>query len=86
MEQIRVGNPLDKNTDVGAINSKAEQEKITRLINLGKSEGGDYYEPTQMTLPAKGYFQKPCFFNKVSSSFTLSRMEVFGPVLTISHL
>jgi len=84
MEQIRVGNPLDKNTDVGAINSKAEHEKITRLINLGKSEGGDYYEPTQMTLPAKGYFQKPCFFNKVSSSFTLSRMEVFGPVLTIS--
>lgn len=84
MNQIRVGNPLDKNTDVGAINSKVEHEKILNLINLGKSEGGDFFESNQKNLPQKGYFHKPCFFNNVSSAFTLSRQEIFGPVLTIS--
>jgi aldehyde dehydrogenase (NAD+) len=84
MEQIRVGNPLDKNTDVGAINSKIEWEKISHMINLGKNEGGDFFEPQQVKLPTKGYFHRPCFFNNVSSAFTLSRQEIFGPVLTIS--
>jgi aldehyde dehydrogenase (NAD+) len=84
MEKLRVGNPLDKNTDVGAINSAAEHEKINKLIKTGKEEGGEYFEPTSMTLPKEGLFLKPCFFNKVSSAFTLSRVEVFGPVLTIS--
>ncbi|MES3039408.1 MAG: aldehyde dehydrogenase family protein [Bdellovibrionota bacterium] len=84
MEKLRVGDPLDKNTDIGAINSKVESEKITKLIELGKAEGAEYFEPTNMTLPQNGFFQKPCFFNKVSSAFTLSRVEVFGPVLAIS--
>lgn len=84
MNQLRVGNPLDKNTDVGAINSKAEFTKIKKLIQTGIDEGGDYFEPATPALPSKGYFQKPCFFSGVSSAFTLSRVEVFGPVLTIS--
>lgn len=82
--RLRVGDPLDKNTDIGAINSKAEFEKIERLIALGKEEGGDYFEPKRMAVPIKGYFHKPCFFTNTSSSFSLSRIEVFGPVLTIS--
>jgi len=84
MEKIRVGNPLDKNTDVGAINSAAEHVKIKKLIETGKAEGGEYFEPSSVNLPAKGYYHKPCFFNRVSSAFTLSRVEVFGPVLAIS--
>lgn len=84
MEKLRVGNPLDKNTDVGAINSAAEHVKIRKLIETGKAEGGEYFEPTSINLPSKGYFHKPCFFNRVSSAFTLSRIEVFGPVLAIS--
>lgn len=84
MEKLRVGNPLDKNTDVGAINSAVEHQKIKKLIETGKSEGGEFFEPTSFALPNKGYFHKPCFFNKVSSAFTLSRIEVFGPVLSIS--
>ena len=84
METLRVGNPLDKNTDIGAINSAAEQEKIHKLIQTGISEGGEYFEPSTIQLPEKGFFHKPCFFNNVSSAFTLSRIEVFGPVLAIS--
>lgn len=84
MEKLRVGNPLDKNTDVGAINSAAEHVKIRKLIETGKAEGGEFFEPAAVTLPIKGYFHKPCFFNRVSSAFTLSRVEVFGPVLAIS--
>ena len=84
MEKLRMGNPLDKNTDIGAINSKTELEKIRRLIDLGKQEGGDYFEPSGLSVPSKGYYQKPCFFSNVSSSFSLSRIEVFGPVLSIS--
>lgn len=84
MQKLRVGNPLDKNTDIGAINSKNELLKIKKLIETGVAEGGEFFEPTQMAIPSKGYFQKPCFFNNVSSAFTLSRVEVFGPVLAIS--
>ncbi len=84
MEKLRVGNPLDKNTDVGAINSAAEHVKIKKLIETGKTEGGEFFEPASVNLPTKGYFHKPCFFNRVSSAFTLSRVEVFGPVLAIS--
>lgn len=78
-----MGNPLDKNTDIGAINSQAEYEKIQKLIDSGKAEGGEYFEP-KLSVPHEGFFHKPCFFNNVSSAFTLSRTEVFGPVLAIS--
>ena len=84
MNQLRVGNPLDKNTDVGAINSKAEYAKIQELVKKGRTEGADFFESNQEQMPDKGYFLKPCFFNNASSAFSLSRIEVFGPVLAIS--
>ena len=84
METIRVGDPLDKNTDIGAINSQAELEKIQRLVAVGKTETGEYFEPKSCSLPEVGFFHKPCFFDQVASSSTLSRVEIFGPVLTIS--
>lgn len=84
MEKIRVGNPLDKNTDIGAINSKNELSKIKDLIQLGKDEGADYFEPSTCALPTKGYFLKPSFFYHASSAFSLNHTEVFGPVLTVT--
>lgn len=84
METLRVGNPLDKNTDMGALNSANEAAKIGKWIELGKSESEEYFEPTAGVLPTRGFFRKPCFFNNVSSAFSLSRTEIFGPVLTIS--
>ena len=84
MDQIRVGDPLDKNTDVGAINSAEQLEKIEEIVATGKAEGGTYYESSKCTLPDKGYYFKPCFFSDVASSATVSRVEIFGPVLAIS--
>jgi len=84
MRRLRVGNPLDKNTDIGAINSRGELEKIQRLIELGKQEGGIYYEPEGMLLPSEGNFLRPCLFSDVASAHTLCRVEVFGPVLAVT--
>ncbi len=84
MAHLRVGNPLDKNTDIGAINSKMELDKIRHLVQVGKDEGGEYFEAAQGELPSKGFFHKPCFFNNISSSATVNRLEIFGPVLAIS--
>ncbi len=81
---LRVGNPMDKNTDLGAINSSEQLQKIQTLVALGKEEGGDFYEPESTPLPTEGYFHRPCFFSSVPASSTLSRVEIFGPVLTIS--
>jgi aldehyde dehydrogenase (NAD+) len=83
MKQLRVGDPLDKNTDIGAINSKEQLEKIQRLVRMGREEGGEFFE-SPCPLPSKGYFHRPCFFNGVTSSSTISRVEIFGPVLAIS--
>lgn len=84
MDQIRVGNPLDKNTDVGAINSHRELEKIKGFIADAKDDGLEFYEASATELPSRGFFVKPCFFNDVSSSSTIFRQEVFGPVLAVS--
>jgi aldehyde dehydrogenase (NAD+) len=84
MKLLRVGQPLDKNTDIGAINSEGELKKIRRLVETGKSEGGEFYEPLEIHLPNQGYYHRPCFFNNVAGAFTLARTEVFGPVLTVS--
>ncbi|MCO4792208.1 MAG: aldehyde dehydrogenase family protein [Bacteriovoracaceae bacterium] len=82
MSTLRVGNPLDKNTDIGAINSKEQLDKIKELVAEGKKEGGVYHE-ADITLPRKGYFHKPCYFAHQSASSTISRVEVFGPVLSV---
>ena len=83
IERLRIGNPLDKNTDIGAINSAPELKKIRALIQQGQHEGGEYFESSQ-ALPSKGYFCKPCFFSDVSTSSFLFRKEIFGPVLGVS--
>lgn len=84
MAQLRVGDPMDKNTDIGAINSKEQLTKIRELVAIGKEEGGQYWEPESCTLPTKGYFHQPCYFSGLSASATVNRIEIFGPVLAIS--
>jgi aldehyde dehydrogenase (NAD+) len=83
MKQIRVGNPLDKNTDLGAINSKEQLVKIKELVAKGKKEGGNFWQ-AECKLPRKGNFFAPCYFTEQSGSSTISRTEVFGPVLSIT--
>ncbi len=83
METLRVGPPLDKNTDLGAINSKEQLTKIQGLIQRGKEEGALYFE-TSCKLPDRGYFLRPALFERVSPSATIQREEIFGPVLTVS--
>lgn len=79
---LRVGDPLDKNTDIGAINSKMQYEKIHELIAAGEAEGGERYT-APCKLPSKGYFIAPTFFTGVSMSSRIAREEIFGPVLSI---
>lgn len=83
MKQIRVGNPLDKNTDLGAINSKEQLTKIKEMVKEGKTEGGEFWQ-VETKMPNKGNFFAPCYFVDQSASCTISREEVFGPVLSIS--
>lgn len=82
MATLRVGNPLDKNTDIGAINSSAQLEKITNYCKIGVDEGASIYQPT-CDLPTKGFWFKPTFFTNVAQSNTIAREEIFGPVLSI---
>jgi aldehyde dehydrogenase (NAD+) len=83
MQKIRVGDPMDKNTDLGAINSREQLDKIKELVAKGKKEGGEFYQ-VACTLPRKGNFFAPCYFSDQSASSTISRIEVFGPVLSVS--
>jgi aldehyde dehydrogenase (NAD+) len=82
MQSLRVGDPLDKNTDIGAINSKKQLETIKKYIEIGKQEGAEMYQPT-CDLPEKGYWCRPTLFTKVSQSNRISQEEIFGPVLAI---
>jgi aldehyde dehydrogenase (NAD+) len=79
---IRVGDPLDKNTDVGAINSKNQLEKITELVQSGVDEGAEMYQPA-CDLPERGYFFRPTLFTNVAQSHRIAREEIFGPVLSV---
>ena len=82
LSTIRVGDPLDKNTDVGAINSKSQLEKITELVAAGVAEGADLYQPA-CDLPDRGYFFRPTLFTNVAQSHRIAREEIFGPVLSV---
>lgn len=82
METLIVGDPLDKNTDIGAINSKDQLNKIRSLVKTGVREGGTIYQ-SSCPIPAKGYWFKPTIFTGVTQSHTIVREEVFGPVLAI---
>jgi aldehyde dehydrogenase (NAD+) len=82
MENLIVGDPLDKNTDIGAVNSKRQFETIENYINIGLKEGGEIYQP-DCTLPKKGNWCAPTLFLNVSQSHKIVQEEIFGPVLTI---
>lgn len=82
MATLLVGDPMDKNTDIGAINSAEQLEKINYYIRLGKKEGSLHYE-SAVALPKKGYFCRPTLFTKVAQSSRLAQEEIFGPVLAI---
>jgi aldehyde dehydrogenase (NAD+) len=79
---LRVGDPLDKNTDVGAINSKQQLEKIEGLVRSGVEEGAEIYQPP-CELPARGYWFRPTIFTGVAQSHRIAREEIFGPVLSV---
>ncbi len=79
---LRVGDPLDKNTDVGAINSKMQLEKIQELVEAGKEEGAEIYQPP-CRLPEKGYWFAPTVFTNVAQSYRIAQEEIFGPVLSV---
>jgi aldehyde dehydrogenase (NAD+) len=82
METLIIGDPLDKNTDIGAINSAAQLEKIEDYLRIGRSEGADLYQ-SSASLPEKGYWCRPTLFTGVSQSNRVVKEEIFGPVLTI---
>jgi acyl-CoA reductase-like NAD-dependent aldehyde dehydrogenase len=82
MSLIRVGDPMDKNTDLGAINSKEQLNKIHELSSSGDTEGANRWSP-QVNLPSKGYWYPPTIFTGVSQAHRIAREEIFGPVLSI---
>ena len=82
METLIVGDPLDKNTDVGAINSKMQLEKIESYLEIGQQEGGEMYQ-SACRVPNKGYWCRPTLFTGVSQSNRIVQEEIFGPVLAI---
>jgi aldehyde dehydrogenase (NAD+) len=79
---LRVGDPLDKNTDVGAINSRMQLDKITELVQSGRDEGAEIYQPP-CRLPEKGYWFVPTVFTNVAQSYRIAQEEIFGPVLSV---
>jgi aldehyde dehydrogenase (NAD+) len=82
LETLSVGDPMDKNTDVGAINSKQQLETIKKYLKIAKEEGLQGFESNQ-SIPKKGFYCKPTIFTGVSQSSRLAQEEIFGPVLVV---
>ena len=82
MKSLVVGNPLDKNTDVGAINSKEQLDTINDYLKIGQSEGSKMYQ-SECELPQEGYYCRPTLFTDVAQSSRIVQEEIFGPVLTV---
>ena len=82
MSHLRLGNPLDKNTDIGAINSEAQLAKIKELSAAGDAEGAERWSPP-CELPTDGFWFAPTIFTGVSQTHRIAREEIFGPVLSI---
>jgi acyl-CoA reductase-like NAD-dependent aldehyde dehydrogenase len=82
IQTLRVGNPLDKNTDIGAINSSAQLQKIRELVQSGVDEGAELTQ-SQCALPAKGYWFRPTFLTGVTHAHRVASEEIFGPVLSV---
>ena len=79
---LRLGDPLDKNTDIGAINSREQLDKISELTAAGEAEGAQRWSPP-CQLPEQGYWFAPTIFTGVSQSYRIAREEIFGPVLSV---
>src|SRR5207248_1657381 len=79
---LRLGNPLDKNTDIGAINSRAQLDKIYELVDSGLKQGAQLVQ-SRAHLPAKGFWYPPSFFTGVTASHRVAQEEIFGPVLSV---
>ncbi|WP_155398028.1 aldehyde dehydrogenase family protein, partial [Staphylococcus equorum] len=79
---LRVGDPLDKNTDVGAINSKEQLSRITDLVAVGEAEGAARWD-TGCPLPEKGFWFRPTVFTGVSQTHRIAQEEIFGPVVSV---
>jgi len=82
METLIVGDPMDKNTDIGAINSAEQLKRIKEYLKIGVAEGAEMYQPS-CPIPKKGYFCPPTLFFHTSQSHRIVQEEIFGPVLTI---
>lgn len=82
LETLIVGDPMDKNTDIGAINSKQQLEVIHKYLKIGQQEGAEMYQ-SNGALPKKGFFCKPTLFTNVAQSNRIAQEEIFGPVLAI---
>lgn len=82
LETLIVGDPMDKNTDIGAINSKAQLDIVNKYIKIGLQEGAEMYQPS-CHIPKKGFFCRPTIFTNVAQSNRIAQEEIFGPVLAI---
>jgi aldehyde dehydrogenase (NAD+) len=82
MATLRVGDPLDKNTDVGAINSRAQLDKITELVASGEADGAQAWQ-APCELPSRGFWFRPTVFTHVAQSYRIAQEEIFGPVLSV---
>ena len=82
LAKIRIGDPLDKNTDLGAINSRAQLNKIDELVAFGEVEGAERWSPAG-SLPKKGFWFAPTIFTGVTQAHRIAREEIFGPVLSV---
>ncbi|GIE79463.1 aldehyde dehydrogenase [Actinoplanes philippinensis] len=82
MATLRVGDPLDKNTDIGAINSAAQLARIRELSEIGASEGAERWSP-ECPLPDRGFWFAPTIFTGVTQAHRIAREEIFGPVLSV---
>ena len=82
MGTLRLGDPLDKNTDVGAINSPQQLERIKELVAAGEAEGAEIYQPA-CRLPERGWWFVPTVFTNVAQSYRIAQEEIFGPVLSV---
>ena len=82
MDRLRVGDPMDKNTDMGAINSAAQLARIEELVAVGQAEGATLHQ-AECSLPKRGFWHRPSLFTGVSLSHRIAREEIFGPVLTV---
>jgi aldehyde dehydrogenase (NAD+) len=82
MATLRLGDPLDKNTDIGAINSPQQLERIAELVASGEEEGAEIYQPP-CRLPEKGWWFPPTVFTNVAQSYRIAQEEIFGPVLSV---